>query len=176
MGIVNSADIDNTAGKVTIIANKNRCDCYDRTIVNNDNNDISTQYLNVNNVLHERSYIGEISSKHVVSLHFSVCETQKITMTIVYKLTNYSEDNTQIKKVHGQGHIVFRNNKHCTSVQLCIESLNISSDGDAVATYVGYLEKNFHFLYDDCYNCCVPLETNVDTCVTFMLTFSAPPT
>jgi len=172
MGAVNSADIDNTRGEVHVVVNK--CDC-DEILVLNGKNNISVQYFNTNdphiseNLLYERSYMGEMSDKHHVKKDISVRESQKLTMVVKYKLTDYVENNTQIKRVHGTGHIIFRSveKKQCTSVQLCIESLGISEDGLAIAKYVGYFEKDFHFSNIT--------NTVAESCVTFMLTFTSPP-
>lgn len=170
MGAVNSADIDNTNGLVSIFSKK-RKQLYE--IVKNQTNDISIQYLNTNdphiseNLLYERSYMGEISSKHTESIHILLNEAQKISMEIKYKLTDYIENNDQVKRFHGLGHIGLRTSGSYTTVQMCIESLNISEDGIATALYVGYLEKDFKI------SC--SCEVKIDVCVTFMLTFSSPP-
>lgn len=176
MGQINSADIDNTTGTINIIADK-RCSAYDTPIVTNGVANISTQYLNINPELHERSYMGGISSKQIVNLQTVLCETQKVTINITYQLPMY-ENNSQIRKFHGIGHIILRNAKQCTSVQLCLDSVDISETGQTIATYVGYLEKDFYFSHTN-HNYCnyfVLSETNIDLCVSFMITFTALPT
>jgi len=176
MGAVNSANIDNTTGKVNIfIAKKSRsCDCErDVYFVKDADSNVSVQYLNTNDpdvsdhLLYERSYIAEISSKHCTDKNMCACETEKLSMVVTYKLIDYIENNNQIKRFHGLGHVILRTNRQCTSVQVCLEKVDISSDGTAVATYEGYFEKDFFFTPTN--------GTKVDVCVTFMLTFTSLP-
>lgn len=168
MGAVNSADIDNTKGVICIETKSKQSECkhkklINKSIVKNGEIDVSIQYLNVNNP-QERSYMGELSGNYCVK-SLLVSEAQKLTMIVTYKLVDYIENNSQIKKYHGIGHIIFRSHEFCTSVQLCIDSLTIGSDGQAVATYIGYFERDVELFKE---------KINIDVCTTFMLTFTSP--
>src|SRR5437868_4147821 len=171
MGQVTSANIDNTNGTTSIVANKLKYCQSDKIIVFNEQNNVSIQYINTHDTNesepNERSYMGEISGNYNVRANISVRESQQITVELRYTLVDYIEDNSQIERHHGLGHLIFRSveNRKCTSVQLCIDSINISSEGLIVATYIGYLEKDFKITTD-----CID-GTNIDLCVTFMLTF-----
>jgi hypothetical protein len=172
MGNANT-NIDNTTGTLSITANRNMCECrHDIYIVDNEQTNVSVQYLYTDDIQTqnvERSYIAGISGEHCVLKNLSFYEAQKVTLVIQYNLIDYVNENSKIKRFHGFGHIIFRNNEKnkCTSIQVFIDTVNISEDGHVVATYVGYFEKDF------CFHCVDG--TSVNVCTTFMFTVSIPP-
>jgi hypothetical protein len=66
-------------------------------------------------------------------------EAQKIKIRFAITLP---EQNIGVPKYHGIGHVVFRSNRKYTSVQLCLDCLQIDQTA-GIATYSGYLEKDF---------------------------------
>lgn len=112
------------------------------------------------------AYIGELFAELKPSRkRLILCESRNIKMKYTFTLTtpsfNINDYQFPTENYHGTGHITFisKAKKTCTSVQVCLEELEIDSNNIVTVTYKGYVEKEFP----------LNIPYKIDTCVTFML-------
>lgn len=106
-----------------------------------------------------QSFTGEISADLCTkNKHTYLMEAEKIVLKVVYTLP---EANIGVPNYQGFGHIVLRQPRRCTSIQMCLDNLTINQT-TATAIYHGYLERNFEV--------CPFNKTKVDVHVSFMIT------
>lgn len=164
-----NANIENTLGDLSIFLNRHHHKHrHNKYVIKCGESSVSTQFIDFKNQDdHEKSYAGEISGNFCVCKCYCLEESREVRMVVKFKLSDFNIEGVHVMKSHGLGHVVFRSNrdKLCTSVVMCLHSFCVTDDGCAMATYVGHVEKNVKF---------GKYKSEVDACVTFLVTYSVP--